>query len=389
MNESVMIKVDEFLNAVDQYGNDWTDKIPTYARRKARDAGMALRKVIGPKAEQWRMSDLAEFEELSKRALTMADRGNVKNELQNDVEKFLKTCAGLRPDTLIMSDLKWRYLIRSVLRGKNIMITGPSGSGKTLAVQTVAKTFAERPFFYFNLGATQDARSTLIGNTHFDKARGTFVTEALFIKAIQMPNAIILLDELSRAHPDAHNILMTILDPNQRYLRIDEHPDTPTIKMANGVTFMATANIGAEYTATRVLDRALQDRFTIIEMDSLKREEEKQLLTRIYPDLDSKLIAAIADIAVHTREQLRSDDPKVSTIISTRMTVEMAGLLYDGFNLAEAAEACIYPFYSDAGGVDSERTYMRQVVQKHLDMGSDPNLYNMEPNKSSEEDDDN
>jgi hypothetical protein len=52
------------------------------------------------------------------------------------------------------------------------------------------------------------------------------------------------------------------------------------------------------------------------------------------------------------------------------MTVEMAGLLNDGFNLAEAAEACIYPFFSPAGGNDSERTYMRQLVQKFFSTDS-------------------
>ena len=44
----------------------------------------------------------------------------------------------------------------------------------------------------------------------------------------------------------------------------------------------------------------------------------------------------------------------------------MAGLIYDGFSLAEAAEVCIYPFFSDAGGADSERTYMKQLVQKYI-----------------------
>jgi hypothetical protein len=61
---------------------------------------------------------------------------------------------------------------------------------------------------------------------------------------------------------------------------------------------------------------------------------------------------------------MKSEDPKVTTSISSRITVEMAGLLNDGFNLAEAAEACIYPFFSSAGGNDSERTYMKQLVQK-------------------------
>jgi hypothetical protein len=64
--------------------------------------------------------------------------------------------------------------------------------------------------------------------------------------------------------------------------------------------------------------------------------------------------------------QVKSEDPKVTTSISSRITVEMAGLINDGFTLAEAAEACIFPFFSSAGGNDSERTYMRQLVQKYL-----------------------
>ena len=40
--------------------------------------------------------------------------------------------------------------------------------------------------------------------------------------------------------------------------------------------------------------------------------------------------------------------------------------LYDGFTLAEAAEVTIYPLFSEDGGLDSERTYMKQVVQKYV-----------------------
>jgi MoxR-like ATPase len=257
--------------------------------------------------------------------------------------------------------------MRSVVRGKNIMMTGPSGCGKTLAVQSVAKALNGRPFFYFNLGATTDPRSALIGNTHYSKEEGTHVADALFCKAIQTENAIVLMDELTRANPDAWNILITVLDENQRYLRIDERPDTPTIKVAKGVTFIATANIGAEYTATRVLDRAMLDRFSaIVEMEPLSVTDETKLIGMTYPNLAVKDVKAIAEIASHTRTQVKSDDAKVTTSISSRMTVEMAGLIHDGFTLAEAAEVCIFPFFSEAGGVDSERTYMRQLVQKYL-----------------------
>jgi nitric oxide reductase NorQ protein len=363
-----IVKVLDDMTAVDASGNDVTYKVPAHARKRALQNECALRLVNTKKGKtQWRDTDLADYEAISTQAIPTKKVNNVKNELEKDVVNFLSKCEELKPDHLILSPLKWKYLMRSVLRGKNIMMTGPSGCGKTLAAQTVAGALDGRQFFYFNLGATQDPRSTLIGNTHYSKDKGTFVAEALFVKAIQTPNAIVLLDELTRGHADAWNILMTVLDENQRYLRIDEMPDTPTIKVARGVTFIATANIGSEYTGTRVLDRAMLDRFaSVVEMEPLGVEDEVKLLTMSYPEVNADHIRAIAEIAGHTRDQVKSEDPKVTTSISSRITVEMAGLLNDGFTLAEAAEACIYPFFSNAGGADSERTYMKQLIQKYL-----------------------
>jgi MoxR-like ATPase len=300
-----------------------------------------------------------------------------------DIAKFIKNSINLKPKKLKISDLKWKYLIRSVIRGKNIMITGPAGCGKTFAVQCIANIFPEREFFYLNLGSTQDPRATLIGNTHFNKSTGTFFAESYFVKAIQTENAIILLDELSRAHPEAMNILMTVLDENQRYLRLDEADGSPTIKVAKGVCFIATANIGNEYTATRVLDRALLDRFLIIEMDVLSAEEEKILLKEMFPELSDNKISAIAEIAEATRKEVKSDVPKISTIISTRTTIELAGLMNDGFSLAEAAEVAIFPFYPEEGGIDSERTYIKQLVQKYIDTDNNESLFNIDEEKNT------
>ena len=295
---------------------------------------------------------------------------------QVDDINFIQESGNLKPDILKMKALKWKYLMRSAMRGKNILMTGPSGCGKTMAAKSVVNAL-NRPDFYFNLGATQDPRSTLIGNTHFSKENGTFFSEALFVKAIQTEDAVILLDELSRAHPDAHNILMTVLDAGQRYLRLDEADGSPTIKVAKGVTFIATANIGNEYTATRVMDRALIDRFIVVEMDVLDKEQEIDLLSYLFPNVETDRIEAIGDIVGGTRIELNSETPRISTHISTRNSVEMASLIYDGFSLEEAAEVCIYPQYDNAGGIDSERTFVKQLVQKwsydkdEIDEGND------------------
>ncbi len=288
------------------------------------------------------------------------------NKIESDpILNFIHNEAvGLRPDTLVMPDLKWKYLVRSAMRSKNIMMTGAAGCGKTMAAKKLVEAL-DRPNFYFNLGATQDPRGTLIGNTHFKKDEGTTFCESLFVKAIQTKDAIILLDEISRAHPEAWNILMTVLDAGQRYLRLDEHENAPTIKVAEGVTFIATANIGTEYTATRAMDRALVDRFIIVEMDTLSQEQETGLLMKLHPMVTKQQASNIAEIASMTRKEIKSDAPRLTNAISTRLSVEMTGLLEDGFTLAEAAEVCIYPFFDEDGGVDSERTFMKQVVQKY------------------------
>lgn len=276
----------------------------------------------------------------------------------------IKQSTSLRPSSIIMNDLKWKFLVRAIVRGKNLMITGPGGCGKTFAVMTVAKALG-RELFRFNLGATQDPRSTLIGNTHFDKKTGTYFRQSEFINAIQTPNAVILLDELSRAHPEAWNIMMSVIDYTQRYLRLDESPDTPVINVAEGVTFIATANIGIEYTATRVLDRALTDRFLMLEMDLLTREEQINFLNSHYPS-NSETNAILASIYESIVNESRLDNGKISTYFSTRMVLEAAALIHDGFTIGEAAEVCIFPFYSADGGLQSERTYVKQIVQRYI-----------------------
>jgi nitric oxide reductase NorQ protein len=190
----------------------------------------------------------------------------------------------------------------------------------------------------------------------------------------------VVLDEITRAHPEAWNILMTVLDQGQRYLRLDEAADSPVVKVAEGVSFIASANIGNEYTATRMLDRAILDRFTVIEMDTLTKEQESELLQMMYPSVHKGDIEAIAEITSMTRSEVMSESPKLSNSLSTRAAVEMGSLLYDGFSLQEAAEITIYPFFENAGGAQSERVYMKQFVQKFINQNVNEDLFNTDPN---------
>jgi nitric oxide reductase NorQ protein len=359
------------FNAWDTDGVKRTSEITTGARRKAFEGDYLLGRFTNKSGKfYWRKWAGGEISNPTT-DLPSVDVPTDHAEVLN----FIHSSYSLKPQGLMMSELKWKYLIRSAVRGKNIMMTGPAGCGKTMAAKSVVNSL-DRPDYYFNLGATQDPRGTLIGNTHFNSDSGTYFSESLFVKAIQTPNAVILLDELSRAHPDAWNILMTVLDYGQRYLRLDEADNQATINVADGVTFVATANIGNEYTSTRVMDKALMDRFTIVEMDVLSESDEYELLTYMFPNVDSVVLGNVAKIATLTRTESSSDTARIGSGVSTRTTVELCGLLYDGFSLEEASEVSIYPQYDSSGGVDSERTFVKQIVQKFCDDGSSDDLFN-------------
>ena len=370
------------FNAWDTNGIKRTSEITTTTRRKAFEGDYLLGEFVMKNGKHyWKKVEGVETTAPVADNTPSVDVPTDHAEVLN----FIHTSYSLKPKMLMMSELKWKYLVRSGVRGKNIMMTGPAGCGKTMAAKSLVNSL-DRPDYYFNLGATQDPRSTLIGNTHFNTDNGTYFSESLFVKAIQTPNAVILLDELSRAHPDAWNILMTVLDYGQRYLRLDEANGSDTIKVADGVTFVATANIGNEYTSTRVMDKALMDRFTIVEMDVLTEEDETSLLTMMFPSVDNVLLANVAKIATLTRTESNSETARITSGISTRTTVELCGLLYDGFSLEESAEVSIYPQYDSTGGVDAERTFVKQIVQKFCDDGSSDDLFNEEEMAEAEED---
>jgi MoxR-like ATPase len=235
-------------------------------------------------------------------------------------------------------------------------------------------TYKENRLFKFNCGSSQDARALFIGNTFFSKDKGTWFNKSEFVKAIETPNSIILLDELSRLSHDGMNILMPVIDPTQRTLRLDESENSSVIHVSSGVTFIATANVGNEYTATRVMDKALTSRFpVIVEMKVLDADQELGLLTTLFPSASTSQVddfKILTKISYDTKKQSKMEEARITNFIPTGTVVEMAELVLDGFSLKEIVEMVIYPLYSEDGGAESERIYAKQIIQKYLDFGS-------------------
>jgi MoxR-like ATPase len=367
-------------------GVDVADKIASYALKNAYRSNKALQlENTKTGGTRWSQVPAVEWDKIVRgmvissdetvEQLTISDETTASEfDTHAELVDYIRNAIDLKPQKLKIEEMWWKFAVRSALRGKNLLVIGPSGCGKTLLANAVKVALGrEDKFFYVNLGATQDPRSTLIGNTHYSPENGTFVSLSYFAQAIQVPNALILLDETSRAHPEAHNILMPVLDHTQRYLRVDEKADSETIRVASGVSFILTANVGSEYTATRTMDRALLDRCTMFEMKPLGRSDELENLRECYPNVEDRYLKAITEISVRSREEIISENPKIDTIISTRVSEEMASLINDGFSLEEAAETCIYPYFSDAGGAESARSFMKALVQQFLPTEFDEN----------------
>jgi nitric oxide reductase NorQ protein len=394
-----VVKEGKRWRAYDQFGNQVNQYIGTMQRQKAYNKGFALeRRFYQDGRPWWKLVPRSEYEHAKKQvngvqnfnttsALNVVKSESMSNpsvvevsgtyspfETQKELIEFVQGSYALKPKSLFMKELKWKHLVRTVVRGKNTLVLGMQGSGKTLAAKMVSKILG-RPSVTFPLGETQDPKGFLLGNSQFDKETGTVFYPSRFVRAIQTKGMVIVLDELSRAHPEAWNILMPVLDETQRYLVLDETRDNAVIPVAEGVTFVATANVGREFTATRVMDRALIDRFTIVEMDTLTDEEELELLKILYPELNENVLRSIATISFKTREEMKSETSKLSTAVSTRVSVEVGGLLYDGFGLVDCLEVCVYPFFSDDGGLESERTFVKQLAQGFIDDGSANNLF--------------
>lgn len=281
-----------------------------------------------------------------------------------DVKGNVLTLAKQKPSNMVISDINWKILVRNVLRAKNTMMIGPTGTGKTSIVYTIAEKLG-RPFFKIPLGASQDPRSMLIGNTQFIEGIGTKFIEAEFVKAIQTENAIILLDEFTRINYEAENILFTVLD-HQRYLKLDEVGGR-IIPVAKGVTFIATANIGNAYTATRIIDRASRDRFITVEMPFLTPTEERDLLLARFPTVKEEDIVTLTRITATVRDDYKKGGEVYGgELISTRMAEDITSAIEDGLTLKECLESFVLPLFENEGGDATPYLSFKALMDREL-----------------------
>ena len=92
--------------------------------------------------------------------------------------------------------------------------------------------------------------------------------------------------------------------------------------------------------------------------------------------INENILLQLCSIVGDIRKEVNTDSPRLSTIVSTRNTIEIAELIIDGFSIQDAAELLIYPLYPNDGN-DSERVFVKQLIQKYVGDKSKKQLFDL------------
>ena len=243
-------------------------------------------------------------------------------------------------DGFFIKQEDWSLLARNVQKHINTMVLGPAGTGKTSVVKVLCDRLGLR-LHIFDMGSMMDPISSLLG-VHRLEAGGSIFDYAKFTQVIQEP-CVILLDELSRAPQSAMNILFPCLD-DRRSLSIEIAcgKGIREIKIHPEVTFIATANVGAEYSGTNSMDRALVNRFFTLELGYIPAKEESAVLSK-----RTGITRADSDMIVKVAGNIRNlaSKQEVSSSPSIRETLMVAELVADGWSLGQAMQMVYLPLY--------------------------------------------
>lgn len=264
-----------------------------------------------------------------------------------------------KDDGFYMSDDDWNLLIRNIKRHVNTMIIGPSGTGKTSCVKQACDKLGI-PLHTFDMGSMIDPISSLLGVHRLEDGESIF-DYAKFTQVIQEP-CVILLDELNRASLACNNVLFPCLDDRRKLsIEIACGKGIREIKVHPEVTFIATANIGSEYSGTQIMDKALVNRFFPLELGLIPSKEEEQVLIK-RTGVDAKSSELIVKVANNIRSLSKKEE--ISGSLSIRETLMVANLVSDGWDLGKAMEMVYLPLY-EGSSTEGERGTVYKTISTY------------------------
>lgn len=217
----------------------------------------------------------------------------------------------------------------------NIMLKGPSGYGKTEAAAQFAAKMGYT-FYRFDCPLISDPGEAL-GYVRVSEG-STYIEKSPFSRVLEAGNAVIALDELNRTYPNIMNFLLPLLDTT-RAVEIQGQ----RIVVGPNVVFVATVNLGSQYTGTFQADAALLNRFMMVaSVGNIPSNVEVDVLM-------AKTGVSLADgrKLVDLATKVRGSFPDAE--FSIRTTLAVATAMSAGMPLRNALEFCFLSRVNDSG----------------------------------------
>lgn len=261
----------------------------------------------------------------------------------------------------------WEILTRNISRKINTLLCGPSGTGKTEVIMEAARQMGYQLCIY-DMGSMHDPLTQMLGTHRIDADHKSVFDYAQFVHDVSEAPAegykgkIILLDEASRAPLTTLNILFPCLDVRRSLpVEMAGEKDKRNISIHPDVAFVATANIGAEYTGTATMDKAFVSRFMPFELTYMKDADEIAVLrkrTSIERDAAANIVRVANRIrSLHKKAELSND-------VSTRETLRAAELVADGWSALDAMELVFLPLF-EGDETDGERSVVKKIFMAY------------------------
>jgi len=207
----------------------------------------------------------------------------------------------------------------------NFLFSGPTGVGKTEVARQLAYCLGiELIRFDMSEYMERHAVSRLIGAPpgYVGFEQGGLLTEAIAKK----PYAVVLLDEIEKAHPDIFNILLQVMDHGTLTDNNGRKADF------RNVVLIMTTNAGAESLSKNTMGFTA-DRQTGDEMEAIKRMFTPEFRNRLdaiisFRSLDHAIILRVVDkFLMQLEEQLH--EKKVEAMFTSRLKEHLARKGFD------------------------------------------------------------